>query len=143
MDLTGLGSVFDFGSKVLDKIFPDPTERARAQAALEAAQAAGRLQELQADQKDEEERTKRQQADMASDNTLSKNVRPVSLIYLLLVTTILALTDGNLHFGEWDFQIKDHYISLFEALLLTAFGFYFSSRGLEKIADIIRSWKVK
>jgi hypothetical protein len=47
MDLTGLGSVFDFGSKVLDKLFPDPAQRDEAKLKLYEAQAAGELKELE------------------------------------------------------------------------------------------------
>jgi len=46
-DISGLGSVFDFGSKVLDKLFPDPKEKAEAQAKLMSLQQAGELKELE------------------------------------------------------------------------------------------------
>lgn len=46
MDLTGLGSVFDFGSKILDKIFPDPVAKATAQLELLKAQQAGEFKEM-------------------------------------------------------------------------------------------------
>lgn len=46
-DLTGLGSVFDFGSKVIDKIFPDAGERERAKIELIKAQSEGQLKELE------------------------------------------------------------------------------------------------
>lgn len=104
--------------------------------------------DLQAGTADEQERTKRHQADMASDNTLSKNIRPGSLIYLLIITTLLSITDGNLVWHNeagdvvWKFTVQAAYIQLYELLLGMAFGFYFTSRGLEKITDIIRSWKV-
>lgn len=49
MDLTGLGAVFDFGSKVLERIFPDPTERLKAQNALAQLQQSGELAKLAAD----------------------------------------------------------------------------------------------
>jgi len=47
MDLTGLGAAFDFGSKVLDKLFPDPAEKAAARAKLLELQQAGELKELE------------------------------------------------------------------------------------------------
>lgn len=46
MDITGLGGVADFFSKVVDKIFPDATLAAQAKAAFEQAQQAGQLQEI-------------------------------------------------------------------------------------------------
>lgn len=49
LDLTGLGSVFDFGSKVLERIFPDPTERLKAQTALAQIKESGELAKLAAE----------------------------------------------------------------------------------------------
>jgi hypothetical protein len=47
MDITGIGSVFDFGGKVLDKIFPDETQRAAAKLELFKAQQAGEFKEME------------------------------------------------------------------------------------------------
>lgn len=47
MDLTGLGSVFDFGSKVIDKIWPDPAQRDAAKLELFKAQQAGQFKEME------------------------------------------------------------------------------------------------
>ena len=46
LDITGLGAVFDFGSKVLERIFPDPTERLKAQTALSQLKESGELAQL-------------------------------------------------------------------------------------------------
>ena len=83
---------------------------------------------IKAEQSAEEERTKRHENDMRSDSWLSKNIRPMSLIFLLIVLTTFALTDGNV--GE--FVIKEHYISIYEQLALAAFSFYFIIRGINK-----------
>lgn len=86
--------------------------------------------------KHEEELTKRHQADMTSDSWMSKNVRPASLIFLTVMFTMFAFTDGNI--GE--FQINEAYIPVYQNLLITVFSFYFGSRGLEKVAKF---WKEK
>lgn len=65
------------------------------------------------------------------DNAATKMVRPSILVYLTLFVSILAVVDGN-----W-IQIEDGYLEVFQALLVTVYGFYFTSRGLEKIAKII------
>jgi len=78
----------------------------------------------------EAERTKRWESDNTHGTVLARNVRPLTLIYLLFVFTLLALTDGN--FGE--FVVKAIYITVFEALLYIVFTAYFTSRGLEHIA---------
>jgi cation transport ATPase len=102
-------------------------EQIKANAKLEAAKL-----EQQLELRLEEEVTKRWQADSQSDEPLAKKVRPLSLIYLLLVVTIMAFADGN----ALTFEIKTAYIDLFQALLMLVFGAYYGSRGLEKIYAI-------
>lgn len=89
----------------------------------------------------EEQLTERLRIDTTGDEPMAKKVRPISLIYLLLIVSILALTDGNIHYQEWVFKIGKEYIDLFKALLLLVFSFYFGSRGLEKITALIMSTK--
>lgn len=67
-----------------------------------------------------------------SDNTsgwLAKNVRPMTLIFLLIVLTSMAFTSGNI--GE--FKIANNFVDLFQILAITAFGAYFGGRSMEKI----------
>lgn len=90
----------------------------------------------------ERELTERLRIDMTSDSWLSKNVRPLTLIYLLIVVSVLAVTDGNLAVKflawdiDWSFHVRDLYITLFSNLLLSAVSFYFISRGFEKRAKM-------
>ena len=88
-------------------------------------------------QQGDEQRTERLKIDMASDSSLSKNIRPGSLAYLLIVVTVLALFDGNIVIGSYHFDIKPSYITLFTDLLKLAFAFYFGSRGIEKVAQMV------
>ncbi len=83
-------ALFDVGMKVLDKFIPDPEAKAKAQKELLQMQQEGRLAELNADNIEAQELTKRQEADMASDSWLSKNIRPMTLIFILLVYTTFA-----------------------------------------------------
>jgi len=138
-----IAAVIPVITQVIDKIFPDKAKADEAKAALLDAQRRGELDDLEYGQKDEEERTKRQQADMESDSQLAKTIRPLTLIYLLVVIFLLSITDGNLHWGEWEFTIHEEYIELYKALLLMAVGFYFSSRGLEKITALFATWRSK
>lgn len=82
----------------------------------------------------EAELTARHAADMASDSFLSKNIRPMTLAYLLIFVSIISVIDA----ARLTFTMPDSYIKLFQILLLTVFGFYFGSRGLEKLMQI---WK--
>ncbi len=78
-----LTAIVDVGMKILDKFIPDPEAKAKAQQELLKMQQEGRLAELNADNIEAQELTKRQQADMASDSWLSKNIRPLTLIFII------------------------------------------------------------
>ena len=123
-------ALVDVGMKVLDKFIPDPEAKAKAQKELLQMQQEGRLAELHADNIEAQEITKRQQADMGSDSWLSKNIRPLSLIALFFAYIIFAVMSA---FG---INTNDNYTMLLGQWGQLAFGFYFGSRGLEKIAEI-------
>jgi len=82
----------------------------------------------------EKEITSRHAADMASDSWLSKNIRPLLTIFSLALYTLFALTDGNIG----DFNIANQYVDLLGQIVIMSLGFYFTSRGIEKTAKIIR-----
>ena len=86
------------------------------------------LRELDLDIKEAEEVSKRWSADMTSDSWLSKNVRPLTLLYLLLVFSILVIFDSL----ENTFQVKAGWVSLIESLLITVVVAYFGGRSYEK-----------
>jgi len=132
----GVDKIVDSLGTAIDKVVTSDHERLQMQnelvkIQLDAAREAQRMG-LEADAKIEDEVTKRWQADSQGDDPWAKKVRPLSLIYMIVVTTILAVMDGN----AWGFTVKDAYIDLFQALLMLAFGAYFGSRGLEKIYQI-------
>ena len=82
----------------------------------------------------EKEITNRHAADMASDSWLSKNIRPMLTIFSLVLYTLFALIDGNI--GE--FNIANQYVDLLGQIVIMSLGFYFTSRGIEKTAKIIK-----
>jgi hypothetical protein len=102
-------------------------EQIRANAKLEAAKL-----ELEAERVMESAVTERWQSDMQSDDPLAKRVRPLALIYLLLFMTIVILADS---FEGLEFNVKDVYVDLIQALLLLVFGAYYGGRSLEKILN--------
>ena len=126
----GIDDIIGVGMKILDKVIPDPAAKAEAQAKLLELQQQGRLAELQADNIEAQEITKRQQADMASDSWLSKNIRPVSLIALFCAYIMFALMSAA------GIDTNEQYTMLLGQWGQLAFGFYFGSRGLEKLAEI-------
>ena len=72
--------------------------------------------------------TDRWKADMASDSFLSKNIRPIVLIYLTFIFTILSFFDGNIG----GFSVAEQYVPIFQTLLVTVYGAYFVGRTWEK-----------
>jgi len=70
-------------------------------------------------------------SDMKSDSWLSKNTRPMTLIYLTLSMTIFIVLDSTVIL-----EINTGWVSLLEALLITVYVAYFGSRGAEKITKI-------
>ena len=88
------------------------------------------IQEIleKADSDAQEQVTERWKADMASDSFLSKNIRPLVLVFLTFVFTVLAFFDGNIG----GFQVAEQYIPIFQSLLITVYGAYFVGRTWEK-----------
>ena len=73
--------------------------------------------------------TERWQSDNLSDNKLSKNIRPLSLIFVTVVFVIISFMDGNL--GE--FKLNESNIPVNQTLLLSIYGAYFVGRTITKI----------
>jgi hypothetical protein len=117
--ITG-GLVKDIG-EVIDKVTTTDEER------LEAKR---KIQELleKADNDAQTQVTERWKFDMQSDSFLSKNIRPLIMVFLTTMFTILAFTDGNI--GQ--FSIQKEYIPIFQTLLVTVYGAYFVGRTWEK-----------
>jgi hypothetical protein len=117
--ITG-GLLKDIG-KVIDNLHTSEEER------LEAKR---KLQELleQADKEAQDQVTDRWRFDMQSDSFLSKNIRPLVLVFLTVMFTLFAFTDGNI--GE--FKVQKEYIPIFQTLLVTVYGAYFVGRSWEK-----------
>ena len=125
-----LGALLDIGGKILDKVFPDPVQAEQAKLKLLEMQQNGELAQINADIAEQQELTKRQQADMASDSWLSKNIRPLSLIALFCAYIMFALMSAA------GIDTNEQYTMLLGQWGQLAFGFYFGSRGLEKLAEI-------
>ena len=73
--------------------------------------------------------TKCWEADMKSDNWLSKNIRPLICIFLTAMFVVISIFDGN----AGGFQIAPAYVPIYQTLLITVYGAYFAGRSIEKI----------
>ena len=122
------GGVIKEVGDVIDKLTTTEEER------LEVKKQIQQILE-DADSKAQVEVSKRWEADMKSDSFLSKNIRPMILIYLTVIFTSLAFFDGNI--GE--FGLAKEYIPIFQTLLVTVYGAYFVGRTWEKAKSITNS----
>ena len=121
--LTG-GVIKEVGN-VIDKLTTTKEEKLEAQRLI---------QEIleKADSDAQEQVSRRWEADMKSDSFLSKNIRPLVLIFLTIVFSILAFFDGNVG----GFEVTEEYIPIFQTLLVTVYGAYFVGRTWEKAKSI-------
>jgi hypothetical protein len=128
--MLGLDTIVGVGMKLIDKLIPDPQAKAQAQLELAKLAQEGKLAEIQADTAEQQEVTKRAQADMASDSWLSKNIRPMTLIFILLAYTTFAMMSA---FGS---DTNEKYVELLGQWGMLIMSFYFGGRTLEKIMDM-------
>lgn len=124
-----LTDLLNIGGKLIDKLIPDPEAKAKAQVELLKMQQDGRLAELQADNVESQEISKRWQADMNSDSKLSKNIRPMTLVYILTAYLIFAIGSA---FG---LNVNERYVELLGQWGMLVMSAYFGGRTLEKIMD--------
>ena len=73
--------------------------------------------------------TSRWEADLKSDSWLSKNVRPMVLIFLIVCTMLLIFIDA----GTINFEVKSSWVDLLQLVLITVIGAYFGGRSFEKV----------
>jgi hypothetical protein len=111
-----IGMLLEVGSKILDKVLPDPEAKARAQVALMEMQQKGELAQIQ--------------ADMNEQDNLTKNIRPMTLIYILTAYLALAVMDAM------GLDISDNFVSLLGQWGMLVMSFYFGGRTLEKVMDM-------
>ena len=99
--------------------------------AEEKLEAERKIKELVASYQIEMEKniTRRWEADLKSDSWLSKNVRPLVLIFLIVCTMLLIFIDA----GALNFEVKSSWVDLLQLVLITVIGAYFGGRSIEKV----------
>ena len=97
----------------------------------EKLEAAQKVKELVSNYEVEMEKTitERWKVDMNSDSWLSKNIRPMVLIFLVVATVLMIFIDA----GVVQFEVKDTWVDLLQLVLITVIGAYFGGRSLEKV----------
>ena len=119
---SGAGKLIKDVGGVLDDLTTSKEEKLAAQRKIKELISSHEL-EMQ------KQVTNRWEADMKSDNWLSKNIRPLICIFLTAIFVVLSVFDGNI--GE--FVIQESYIPIYQTLLITVYGAYFAGRSIEKI----------
>ena len=125
-----LGKLFSGGAADLVKGIGGVVDNLHT-SAEEKLEAERKIKELVANYQIEMEKniTSRWEADLKSDSWLSKNVRPLVLIFLIVCTMLLIFIDA----GALKFNVKDSYVDLLQLVLITVIGAYFGGRSLEKV----------
>jgi hypothetical protein len=126
----GIDDIIGVGMKLVDKLIPDPAQKAQAQLELAKLAQDGKLADIQADINEAQELTKRAQADMASDSWLAKNIRPMTLIAIITGYFIFAFMSA------FDMDTNERYVELLGQWGMLIMSFYFGGRTLEKIVDM-------
>ena len=110
---------------VIDDLVTTDDERLAAKAKLKKIV-------LEHEARMEENITDRWTADMKSDSWLSKNVRPMVLIFLIVCTMLLIFIDA----GAVEFVVEEKWTDLLQIVLITVIGSYFGGRSIEKVRKL-------
>lgn len=127
-------TLLGFGGKLIDKLIPDPTAKAQAQLELARLAQEGELakmaNETELYKTEQNNLTERQQADMASDSWLSKNIRPLTLVAIFTGYFTFGIMDAN------GIKANESYVQLLGQWGMLVMSFYFGGRTLEKLMEI-------
>lgn len=134
--MMGLDAILNIGGKLIDKLIPDPEAKAKAQFELTKMAQDGELAKLANEAKmyeiEQENVTRRAEADMASDSWLSKNIRPMTLIFLLTAYSGFAIA------SIFEYETRGAYVELLGQWGMLVMSFYFGGRTMEKIAERVK-----
>ena len=111
--LLGGDTIKDVGN-IIDNLHTSDEEKAEARQKIEQLL-------VDAEQKAQVQVSARWEADLKHGSWLSKNIRPLTLIFLTIVFTILSVFDGNLQIGGEDFTIGAAYVPVYQTLLTLIF----------------------
>lgn len=133
----GITEIIAVGLKLIDKFFPDPEQKAKMQLELMKMQQDGELQKINADIQEQQELTKRWQADLASDSWLAKNIRPLTLIFILGAYSFFAFM------SMFGWETRGAYVELLGQWGIVVMTAYFGGRSWEKVVEMKSGAQVK
>jgi hypothetical protein len=134
--MLGLDALLQVGGKLIDKLIPDPEAKAKAQLELQKMAQDGELAKMANETKlfevEQNNLTERLKADMASDSWMSKNIRPLTLVFLLVAYSGFAIA------SIFEYETRGAYVELLGQWGMLVMSFYFGGRTMEKIADRVK-----
>jgi hypothetical protein len=125
----GIDDIINTGLKIIDKVIPDPAAKAQAQLELQKLAQDGKLAELQADMNEANNISDRWKADASTDSFLAKNIRPLTLIFILFAYSFFALM------SMFGMETRGAYVELLGQWGMLVMTAYFGGRSLEKIME--------
>ena len=128
--LLGGDTIKDVGN-IIDDLHMSGEEKAEAKQKLENILIA-------AEQAAQAQVSARWEADMKHGSWLSKNIRPLTLVFLTFVFAILSVFDGNLEIAGETFTIGAAYVPVYQTLLMTVYAAYFAGRSIEKVKQVAK-----
>jgi uncharacterized membrane protein (DUF106 family) len=135
--------IVDSIGNAVDRNLTTDHERLQVEAEVQKVMAEVQGLVIKANEVEQQEITKRMQADMRSDNKLSKNIRPMSLIFVTGAVVALSYLTVFSTLTEDQISVLDSWVDLWTAVMLTVYGFYFGSRGLEKVSTSVTDYKLR
>ena len=117
----GAGELVKSVGGVIDNLHTSKEEKLEAEQKIKELVASYEVQM-------EKEISSRWNADMKSDSWMSKNVRPLVLVFLVISTVLMIFIDA----GAISFNVEDKWTDLLQLVLITVIGAYFGGRSLEK-----------
>lgn len=124
----GIDDIIGAGLQIANKLIKDPQQQAALAIEAEKMKQAGEFKQIDAKLEEMREVTKRAAADMASDSWLSKNIRPLIMIYFLTLITLAA-------FGI--VTLQTNFLEMVRSFTEYGLMFYFGGRTIEKVASVI------
>jgi len=118
----GAGKLVENVGGILDNLTTTKEEKLEAQAKIKDM-----IMSYEAEM--QKQVTERWKMDMNSDSWLSKNIRPLVLVFLVVATVLLIFIDA----GAINFKVEDKWTDLLQLVLITVIGAYFGGRSLEKV----------
>jgi len=129
-----LDSLLGIGGKLIDKLIPDPEQKAKAQLQLAELAQNGELAKMANDTElyriEQDNISQRWVADMSSDSWLSKNIRPLALAAIFVAYFLFTMMSA---FG---YNAQESYVQLLGQWGQIIFLAYFGGRTVEKLADM-------